>query len=59
MVDVVNEREIRRQKIHGSRYPNKERMANAAKWEPVGIKESILENNVLHRDRVGFLVSTK
>ncbi|KIW66922.1 hypothetical protein PV04_06204 [Phialophora macrospora] len=59
MVDVVNERELRRLRIHDSRVPNKERMANSAAWEPVGIKELILETNVLHRDRVGFLVSSK
>jgi hypothetical protein len=59
MVDVVNERELRRQRIHDSRVPNKERMENSAAWEPVGIKELILETNVLHRDRVGFLVSSK
>ncbi|EXJ58414.1 hypothetical protein A1O7_05839 [Cladophialophora yegresii CBS 114405] len=59
MVDVVNERELRRQRIHDSHVPNKERMANSAAWEPVGIKELILETNVLHRDRVGFLVSSK
>ncbi|OCT51397.1 hypothetical protein CLCR_08192 [Cladophialophora carrionii] len=59
MVDVVTERELRRQRIHDSRVPNKERMANSAAWEPVGIKELILETNVLHRDRVGFLVSSK
>ncbi|KAJ9609488.1 hypothetical protein H2200_005815 [Cladophialophora chaetospira] len=58
MTDLVNEREIRRQKVHSSRVSNKDRMAYSAAWEAVGIKESILETNVLHRDRVGFLAST-
>ncbi|KIY00731.1 uncharacterized protein Z520_03396 [Fonsecaea multimorphosa CBS 102226] len=59
MVDVVNEREARRQKMYTSRIPNKDRMANSAAWEAVGLKESITEGNVLTRERVGFLISSK
>ena len=59
MVDVVNEREARRQKIHSSRVPNKERMSNSVAWEAIGKRESISETNVLSQDRVGFLAPSK
>ncbi|KIW32704.1 uncharacterized protein PV07_04232 [Cladophialophora immunda] len=59
MADVVTEREARRQKMYASRISNKDRMANSAAWEAVGLKESITEGNVLTRERVGFLVSSK
>ncbi|KIW91663.1 uncharacterized protein Z519_07631 [Cladophialophora bantiana CBS 173.52] len=59
MADIVNEREGRRQKTFTSRVSNKERMANSAAWEAVGLKESIIEGNVLNRERVGFLISSK
>ncbi|OAP60107.1 hypothetical protein AYL99_05109 [Fonsecaea erecta] len=59
MADVVNEREARRQKMYTSRIPNKDRMANSAAWEAVGLKESITAGNVLSRERVGFLISSK
>jgi hypothetical protein len=55
MVSIVNEREARRQKMLESRVPNKERVANSAAWDVVGLKESILETNVLHQVRVGYL----
>lgn len=59
MSDIVNEREVRRHRVHSSRVSNKDRMANSSAWEPVGLRESITETNVLARDRVGFLLSSK
>ncbi|KIW81243.1 hypothetical protein Z517_04268 [Fonsecaea pedrosoi CBS 271.37] len=59
MADIVSEREARRQKMYVSRISNRERMANSTAWESVGLKESITEGNVLTRERVGFLISSK
>ncbi|KIX02408.1 uncharacterized protein Z518_08349 [Rhinocladiella mackenziei CBS 650.93] len=59
MADVVRERETRRQKVWGARsVSNRDRMANSAMWEPVGLKE-LLNDHVLSRERVGFLLSSK
>lgn len=55
---VVAEREARRKKIFDSRVSNKERVANSAAWEKVGIKE-MMKGNILSRERIGFLVSSK
>ena len=59
MLDIVTEREARRQKMYSSHITNKERMANSVAWEAVGLRESITETNVLIRDRMGFMVSSK
>lgn len=59
MAAVVAEREARRLKILNTQsISNRDRMANSASWEPVGLKES-LNGTSLERERVGFLLSSK